>query len=155
MDVFIVRTHQPGLADRVEIAGPIPDDMTDDGYAGLSGERPVVEVLSRPMRDRRAVARYAGLTGSPDESGAKRREQGLARAGNARVRRGMIQLAWRFLRFQKESALARWYQARTADSRIGTRKTMIVALARKLVIALWRFVTAGETLEGVILRPAG
>jgi transposase len=115
----------------------------------------VQEVLSRPMRDRRAVARYAGLTGSPDESGAKRREQGLARAGNARVRRGMIQLAWRFLRFQKESALARWYRARTADSRIGTRKTMIVALARKLVIALWRFVTAGETLEGVILRPAG
>jgi len=66
----------------------------------------VHELLSRPMRDRRAVARYAGLTGSPDESGARRREQGLARAGNARVRRSMIQLAWRFLMFQKESALA-------------------------------------------------
>jgi len=115
----------------------------------------VHEVLSRPMRDWKAVARYAGLTGSPDESGAKRREQGLARAGNARVRRGMIQLAWRFLRFQKQSALALWYQARTADSRPGTRKTMIVALARKLLIALWRLVTTGETLEGVILRPAG
>jgi transposase len=115
----------------------------------------VNEVLSRPMRDRKAVARYAGLMGSPDESGARRREQGLARAGNARVRRGMIQLAWRFLRFQKESALAQWYRARTADSRLGTRKTMIVALARKLLIALWRFVTTGETLEGVILRPAG
>jgi len=101
----------------------------------------VHELLSRPMRDRRAVARYAGLTGSPDESGALRREQGLARAGNARVRRGMIQLAWRF---QKESALALWYRARTADSRSGTRKTMIVALARKLVIALWRFVTTGH-----------
>src|SRR5262249_38696858 len=63
----------------------------------------VHEVLSRPMRDRRAVARYAGLTGSPDESGARRREQGLARAGNARVRRSMIQLAWRFLQFQRES----------------------------------------------------
>src|ERR1700760_2388343 len=113
----------------------------------------VHEVLSRPLRDRRAVARYAGLTGSPDESGAQRREQGLARAGNARVRRGMIQLAWRFLMFQKESALAVWYRARTADSRRGTRKTMIVALARKLIIALWRFVTTGETLEGVVLRP--
>ena len=67
----------------------------------------------------------------------------------------MVQLAWRFLWFQKESALARWYQARTADSRAGTRKTMIVALARKLLIALWRFVTTGETLEGAILRPAG
>src|ERR1700726_1999156 len=115
----------------------------------------VNEVLSRPMRDRKAVARYAGLTGSPDESGARRREQGLAKAGNARVRRGMIQLAWRFLRFQKQSVLAQWYRARTADSRLGTRKTMIVALARKLLIALWRFVTTGETLEGVILRPAG
>jgi len=114
----------------------------------------VHEVLSRPMRDRRAVARYAGLTGAPDESGARRREQGLARAGNARVRRGMIQLAWRFLRFQKQSALTLWYRARTADSRIGTRKTMIVALARKLVIALWRFVTTGEPLDGVVLRPA-
>jgi transposase len=115
----------------------------------------VHEVLSRPMRDRKAVARYAGLTGSPDESGAKRREQGLASAGNARVRRGMIQLAWRFLLFQKESALALSYRVRTAGSRLGTRKTMIVALARKLLIALWRFVTTGETLEGVILRPAG
>jgi transposase len=115
----------------------------------------VREVLSRPLRDRKAVARYAGLTGAPDESGAKRREQGLARAGNARVRRGMIQLAWRFLLLQKESALARWYRARTADSRVGTRKTMIVTMARKLLIALWRFVTTGETLEGVILRPAG
>jgi transposase len=112
----------------------------------------VNEVLSRPMRDRRA--RYAGLTGAPDESGARRREQGLARAGNARVRRGMIQLAWRFLRFQRQSTLALWYRARTADSRIGTRKTMIVALARKLVIALWRFVTTGEQLDGVVLRPA-
>ncbi|HEX3522355.1 MAG TPA: IS110 family transposase, partial [Stellaceae bacterium] len=92
---------------------------------------------------------------SPDESGARRREQGLARAGNARVRRGMIQLAWRFLMFQKESALALWYRGRAADSRSGTRKTMIVALARKLVIALWRYVTTGEILEGVILRPAG
>src|ERR1700746_949101 len=114
----------------------------------------VHEVLSRPMRDRRAVARDAGLTGSPDESGARRREQGLARAGNARVRHGMIQLAWRFLLFQKASALTQWYQARTADRRGATRKTMIVALARKLLIALWRFVTIGEPLDGVTLRPA-
>ncbi|MFA1624986.1 transposase [Rhizobium mongolense] len=73
-----------------------------------------------------------GLTGSPDESGKRRREKGLARAANARMRRGMIQLAWRFLRFQKDSDLAR-----TADGRKSTRKTMIVALARKLLIALW------------------
>jgi transposase len=64
----------------------------------------VHEVLSRKLRDRRAVARYAGLIGAPDESGSKRREKGLAKAGNARVRGGMIQLAWRFLLFQKDSA---------------------------------------------------
>jgi transposase len=114
----------------------------------------VREVLSRELRDRKALARYAGLTGSPDESGARRREKGLARVGNARVRRGMLQLAWRFLLFQKESALARWYRARTADARGGTRKAMIVALARKLLIALWRLATTGEAPEGVALRPA-
>jgi len=101
----------------------------------------VQEVLSRNLRDRRAVARYAGLTGSPDESGSKRREKGLAKSGNARVRRGLIQLAWRFLLFQKDSALAQWFQSRTEGVR-GARKTkMIVALARKLLIALWRMVT--------------
>jgi len=114
----------------------------------------VHEILSRNLRDRRAVARYAGLTGSPDESGSRRREKGLARAGNARVRRGMVQLAWRFLLFQKDSALAQWYRARTADARGGTRKTLIVALARKLLIALWRFAATGEAPEGVVLRPA-
>jgi len=113
----------------------------------------VHEVLARNLRDRRAVARYAGLTGAPDESGSKRREKGLAKAGNARVRRGMIQLAWRFLIFQKDSALARWYQTRTAS--VGKkRKTMIVALARKLLIALWRLVTTGEVPAGVVLRAA-
>jgi transposase len=114
----------------------------------------VYEILARNWRDRRAVARYAGLTGSPDESGKKRREKGLARAGNARVRRGMIQLAWRFLVFQKESALAQWYKTRTADARGKTRKTMIVALARKLLIALWHLVTTGELSEGIALRAA-
>jgi len=113
----------------------------------------VQEVLSRNMRDRRAVARYAGLTGSPDESGTKRREKGLARSGNARVRRGMIQLAWRFLMFQKNSALAQWFQTRTKNAR-GTRKPMIVALARKVLIALWRFVREGVVPDGVVLRPA-
>ena len=114
----------------------------------------VHEILSRPLRDRKAVARYAGLTGSPDESGARRREKGLAKAGNARVRRGMIQLAWRFLMFQKQSALVQWHQRQTADARGGTRKTMIVALARKLLVALWRLVTTGEIPEGVVLRGA-
>jgi transposase len=113
----------------------------------------VQELLSRNLRDRRAVARYAGLTGSPDESGSRCREKGLARSGNARVRRGMIQLAWRFLQFQKDSALAKWFRARTENTG-ASRKKMIVALARKLLIALWHFVRNGVVPEGMVLRPA-
>ena len=93
--------------------------VTRVAVAVETADMPVHEILSRDLRDRRAVARYAGLTGSPDESGSRRREKGLARSGNARVRRGMIQLAWRFLLHQKDSALARWYRARTADARAG------------------------------------
>jgi transposase len=109
------------------------------------------EVFSRDLRDQRAVARYVGLTGAPDESGSRRQEKGLAKAGNARVRRGMIQLAWRFLVHQRNSALVQWYQTRVAAGK--KRKTMIVALARKLLIALWRFVKTGEVPLGVVLRP--
>jgi transposase len=113
----------------------------------------VHEVFLRPMRDRRAVAPYGGLTGSPDRSGATSRERGMARSGNARVRRGMIQLAWRFLLFQKDSALAQWYRRRTEHAP-KARKTMIVALARKLLIALWQLVREGVVPEGVTMRPA-
>lgn len=111
------------------------------------------EVLGRDLRDRRAVARYAGLTGSPDESGARRREKGLSKAGNARVRRGMVELAWRFLLHQRESGLAAWFRRR-AEAAGARKKTLIVALARKLLVALWRLVHTGEVPRGVVLRPA-
>ncbi|HEY5378445.1 MAG TPA: IS110 family transposase, partial [Pseudolabrys sp.] len=82
----------------------------------------------------------------------KRREKGLAKAGNARVRKGMIQFAWRFLLFQPQSALAQWYRERIAK---GARKTSaIVALARKLLIMLWRMVNTGEIPQDLVLRPA-
>src|SRR5512135_635865 len=83
------------------------------------------------------------------DSTSCRREKGLARSGNGRVRRGMVQLAWRFLTYQKESALAQWYRARTENA-LGARKSMIVALARKQLITLWRFVVP----DGIVLRPA-
>jgi hypothetical protein len=73
-------------------------------------------------------------------------------SGNARVRRGLIQLAWRFLRFQKESLLGQWYRARTEGAAGKRKTTMIVALARKLLIALWRMVTTGKIPAGVALR---
>ena len=113
----------------------------------------VHELLSRTLRDSKAVARYAGLTGSPDESGSKRREKGLSRSGNARVRKIMIQLAWRIVMFQPESALVQWFKKRTENAK-GTRKPMIVALARKLIIALWRYVNDGVIPEGFKLHAA-
>src|SRR5215210_7603295 len=154
-----IQQIEAARGDRLEQAGAGPNAMVRllaqvVGVGIETADMLVHEVLSRNLRDRRAVARYAGLTGSPDESGSRRREKGLAKAGNARVRRGMIQLAWRFLLHQKESALAQWYRARTADARGSTRKTLIVALARKLLIALWRLVSTGEAPHGVVLRPA-
>jgi transposase len=124
------------------------------GVGMMTAESLVREVLYRNLRDRRAVARYAGLTGSPDESGKKRREQGLAKAGNGRVRRMLIQLAWRLLKHQPDSALVQWWRARTADGRRDTRKVMIVALARKLLVAFWELVTIGKVPEGMKLHPA-
>jgi transposase len=112
----------------------------------------VQELLSRNLRDRRAVGRSAGLTGSPDESGSKRREKGLSKCGNARVRRTMIQLAWRWQQFQPDSVLAKWYKSRVEGAKGVVKLKMIVALARKLLIALWRMVNTGEVPDGVVLR---
>jgi transposase len=117
-----------------------------------TAETLVCEVLCRRLRDRRAVARYSGLTGTPDESGRRRREKGLPRAGNARVRVGMIQLAWRMLQFQKESALVQWYQERVSGVKGSGKKTFVVALARKLLLALWQYAMTGEIPTGFVLR---
>lgn len=113
----------------------------------------VREILSRNLRNRKAVARYAGLTGSPDESGSKRREKGLSRSGNMRVRHIMLQLSWRMLMFQPESDLVLWYRKRTENAQ-GARKPFVVALARKLLIALWRYVDTGLVPEGMKLHQA-
>lgn len=85
---------------------------------------------------------------------AKRRERGLSSTGDARVRRWMIHIAWGFLVHQKDSPLAMWYRARTAGGRGGLHKTMIVVLARKLLITLWRLIITGEAPVGVALRLA-
>ena len=123
------------------------------GMGVETAEQLVREMLFRNFRDRKAVARYAGLTGSPDESGSKRREKGLSRSGNRRVRNILIQLSWRMLQFQPDSGLVIWYKKRTESAR-GSRKPMIVALARKLIISLWRYVNTGVVPEGFELRSA-
>ena len=145
-----------GIAERAKAPGTEADRRACDlaRWKGLGLQTATLlerEVICRDLRDRRAVARYGGITGSPDESGSRRREKGLARAGNVHVRQATIQFAWRFLIFQKDSDLARWYRQRTENAGPRVRKVMIVALARKLLIALWRFATTGVVPEGVVL----
>jgi transposase len=112
------------------------------------------EAFVRPFRDRRALAAYAGLTGTPFDSGDKRREQGIGKAGNRRLRAALVELAWLWLRYQPDSALAAWFRSRTGSLGGRMRKVMIVALARKLLVALWRFCRHGVLPEGATLKAA-
>lgn len=109
------------------------------------------EGLFRHFDNRRQVAAYAGLAPTPWQSGSVDREQGISKAGNPRLRTMMIQLAWLWLRHQPHSALARWFHERVGDNGGRLRKTIIVALARKLLVALWKYVSAGVVIEGAIL----
>jgi len=112
------------------------------------------EAFFRDFRNRREVASYAGLAPSPWQSGGVDHEQGISKAGNARVRKAMGQLAWLWLRNQPDSALSTWYRERVGDGRGRIKRVAIVALARKLLIALWRFVTQGLVPSGAELKPA-
>jgi transposase len=112
------------------------------------------EGLYRAFANRREVASYAGLTPSPWRSGSIEREQGISKAGNPRLRHIMIELAWLWVRHQPESALSSWFRARVGSERGRIRRITIVALARKLLIALWRYVTQGEVPEGATLKAA-
>ena len=124
------------------------------GVGAATAATLVSEVFTRKFANRRALARFVGLTGTPDESGSRRRDRGLMKAGSARVRHTMIQLAWRMLYHQPNAALVQWYRERVATANRAGRKTFIVALARKLLIALWRFVQTGELPNGMHLATA-
>ena len=108
----------------------------------------------REFRNRREVGGAAGLTGSPYSSGDSQRDQGISKAGNARVRHLMTELAWRWLQFQSGSELARWYEKRFGAGTKRTRRIGIVALARKLLIALWRYGAQGVVPEGALIKAA-
>ena len=111
-----------------------------------------LEGLYRSFANRREVAAYAGLVPTPWRSGTIDREQGISKAGNRRLRHIMIELAWLWVRHQPDSALSRWFRARVGTERGRIRRVAIVALARKLLIALWRYVTHGEVPEGAVLK---
>ena len=108
------------------------------------------EGLCRQFSNRRQVAAYAGLAATPWRSGAVAHEQGLSKAGNPRLRTMMVQLAWLWLRHQPQSALAQWFHARSRQDRKGS----IVALARKLLVALWKYATQGVLIEGAVMKQA-
>ena len=112
------------------------------------------EGLYRSFANRRDVAAYAGLVPTPWRSGSINREQGISKAGNPRLRHIMIELAWLWLRHQPGSALSAWFRARVGNERGRIRRITIVALARKLLIALWRYVTQGEVPEGAKFNAA-
>jgi transposase len=138
------------------LAVPVPTAMVAQLAAikglGLETAHTLVhELLRRPFRDRRAVARFVGLTGTPDESGTRRRDRGLARAGSPRLRQLLVQLAWRRLQFQPDAGLVQWYRRRVEQANGAGRKTFIVALARKLLIALWRYVRDRVVPQGFVL----
>jgi transposase len=108
------------------------------------------EGFYRQFANRRQLAAYAGLAATPWRSGGIQREQGVSKAGNPRLRTTMIQLAWLWLRHQGQSALARWFEAHSKRG----RKSAIVALARKLLVALWKYVSAGVVIEGAEMKSA-
>ena len=110
------------------------------------------EGLFRHFDNRRQVASYAGLAPTPWQSGSVDREQGVSKAGNRRLRTALIQLAWLWLRHQPQSALALWFEERVRRNGGRLKKTAIVALARKLLVALWKYVTAGVVIEGAVMK---
>lgn len=125
---------------------------------GLQGIGPAIaarlwlEGLFRPFVNRRQVASYAGLAPSPWQSGGMDREQGIGKSGNPRLRHTMVETAWLWLRHQPDSALSVWFRNRVGDARGRVRRVMIVALARKLLVALWRYAVHGVLPEGAVLK---
>ena len=108
----------------------------------------------RQFQNRRELAAAVGLTPTPYNSGDSTREQGISRSGNRRIRKLLIEIAWAWLRFQPDSQLSQWYNERFAKMGNRMRRVGIVALARKLVIALWRYLESGTVPKGAQLKAA-
>jgi transposase len=111
-----------------------------------------LEGLFRHFQNRRQLAAYAGLAPSSWKSGSIDHEQGISKAGNPRLRTTMVELAWMWVRYQPDSALSGWFRQRVGSERGRTRRISIVALARKLLIALSRYVTRGEIPAGAVVK---
>jgi len=141
-------------AEQTKVSAPPPMLLALHGVGPEFASVLWSEGLSRHFDNRRQVAAYAGLAPTPWQSGSINREQGISQSGNPRLRTTMIQLAWLWIRHQPVSALTLWFKDRNERTGGRRRKTTIVALARKLLVALWKFVSAGVVIEGAMMRPA-
>jgi transposase len=151
-----VEGERDALLAAAQTAMPAPAAMLLD-IKGIGSEVAAVlwsEGLFRHFDNRRQVAAYAGLAPTPWQSGAVDREQGVSKAGNPRLRTTLLQLAWLWLRNQPQSALTIWFHERVRRNAGRLRKTTIVALARKLLVALWKYVTTGVVIEGATMKAA-
>jgi transposase len=127
------------------------------GLKGIGPEFAAVlwtEGLSRHFDNRRQVAAYAGLAPTPWQSGKVDHEQGVSKSGNPRLRSTLVQLAWLWLRHQPHSALSQWFKVRVKQNNGRLKKSAIVALARKLLVALWKYLNAGVIIEGAVMKAA-
>ena len=120
----------------------------------VGGQGLVNEVFYRDFDNRRQVGSYIGLAGTPFNSGDRERDQGISKAGNHRARKLAIELAWLWIRHQPDSDLTRWFHKRVGDTRGRVRRIAIVAVARKLMVALWRYLQTGVIPTGAVLRPS-
>ena len=141
-------------AERAASPAPAPVAMllelrgVGPGFAGALWS----EGLFRHFDNRRQVAAYAGLAPTPWQSGSVNHEQGVSKAGNPRLRATIVEMAWLWLRHQPDTALSRWYHDRVRRNGGRLKKVAIVALARKLLVALWKYVTAGVVIEGAAMK---
>jgi transposase len=143
-------------AAKAEAPTPAPVTMLLD-IKGIGPEFAAIlwmEAFFRSFANRKQIAAYAGLAPTPWQSGAVNCEQGVSKSGNPRLRTTLIQLAWLWLRHQPQSALALWFKERVTRNGGRFKKTTIVALARKLLVALWKYVTAGIVIEGAVMKAA-
>jgi transposase len=145
----VVEEVAPGDAERM-----IQQLVRLRGIGVQSSTLLVREAFVRPFANGKALGAYAGLSPTPYSSGGTEREQGIGRAGNARLRTVLVELAWIWQRYQPDSAVVGWFRDRLGGAARRLRKVMVVALARKLLIALWRFATQGVLPEGAVLKPA-
>jgi transposase len=140
---------------RFEAAGPGTPAAALARLQGIGGELGSLlwlEALFRRFDNRRQIAAYAGLAPSPWQSGGTEREQGISKSGNRRLRHAMVELAWFWLRHQPDSALSAWFRERVGPGRGRVRRIAIVALARKLLVALWRYTTQGVVPQGAAFK---